>query len=165
MPGPGQYYKENEWTKKQRTETGWKKGGAVPIFNPNPPSIPSHNNVFGYEENARGMLIKQKNTELVHTGDKTDKVGPGEYEVNIKKTTKGPTRWVKPNEREEKGVLQPGPGHYQPPQSTLNPIYKNNKTSVFASRVPRVASSTAGTSRVMVVAKSTVGDNKYKEIK
>jgi hypothetical protein len=27
----------------------------------NAPSIPSHQNVFGYEENERGELVKQKN--------------------------------------------------------------------------------------------------------
>lgn len=69
---------------------------------PNPPSIPSHDNVFGYEPEKsdkdnphRKALIRQKNTELVHTGVKDDKVGPGEYEINLKMTTKGPTKWVK----------------------------------------------------------------------
>ena len=62
---------------------------------PNPPSIPSHNNVFGYEENVKGELIRQKNTELVHTGVANDKVGPGDYEIDMKKTTKGPTKWFK----------------------------------------------------------------------
>jgi len=28
------------------------------VMKPNAPSIPSHNNVFGYEENQRGELIK-----------------------------------------------------------------------------------------------------------
>jgi hypothetical protein len=46
---------------------------------PNAPSIPSHNNVFGYEENDKGELIKQQNTELVHAGQGTDTVGPGHY--------------------------------------------------------------------------------------
>ena len=40
--------------------------------------------------------------------------------------------------------LAPGPGHYQPPISSINPIYKNNKSSVFASAVPRNASSANG---------------------
>jgi hypothetical protein len=33
---------------------------------PNPPSIPSHENVFGYEENEKGDLIKSKNTDKQH---------------------------------------------------------------------------------------------------
>ena len=39
---------------------------------PNPPSIPSHNNVFGYEENAKGELVRQKNTEKTFTGTHED---------------------------------------------------------------------------------------------
>ena len=58
----------------------------MPALLPNPPSIPSHNNVFGYEENAVGELIRQKNTEKVHTGIKEDKVGPGEYQYDVKKS-------------------------------------------------------------------------------
>mmetsp|Transcript_15174 Transcript_15174/g.18144 ORF Transcript_15174/g.18144 Transcript_15174/m.18144 type:complete len:85 (+) Transcript_15174:3-257(+) len=69
----------------------------MPALLPNPPSIPSHNNVFGYEENARGDLIRQKNTEHVHTGINSDRVGPGEYQVDVKKNKKGATRWVKPD--------------------------------------------------------------------
>ena len=56
---------------------------------PNPPSIPSHNNVFGYssftllyEENAKGELVRQKNTEKTFTGTHEDRVGPGNYELD-----------------------------------------------------------------------------------
>ena len=63
----------------------------------NPPSIPSHDNVFGYEENQNGALVKQKNTEKLHTGLKYDTVGPGDYEIvkPIGAAKKGPT-WHKP---------------------------------------------------------------------
>ena len=65
-PGPGQYYQEAAWKGKQRSSNSqWSKGqghAVVPIQT-NPPSIPSHNNVFGYEEDNRGNLIRQKNTE------------------------------------------------------------------------------------------------------
>ena len=64
----------------------------------NPPSIPSHDNVFGYEENARGELIKQKNTEQVFTGMRDDKVGPAEYQIEVKKTKRGLTKWHKEEE-------------------------------------------------------------------
>ena len=112
----------------------------------NPPSIPSHNNIFGYEENQRGELIRQKDTETKHTGYLDDHVGPGEYDVSMKKSTKGQTKWVK-SELAEKviGIMEkrrvnvPGPGHYKPPLSSVNPVYKNNKSSVFASGVPRTA--------------------------
>ena len=44
----------------------------------NPPSIPSHNNVFGYEY-KEGQFIKQSNPEQHYTGEKQDKIGPGHY--------------------------------------------------------------------------------------
>jgi len=121
---------------------------------PNPPSIPSHNNVFGYEENQRGELIRQKNSEQVLTGVKDDKVGPGHYEIGVKKVTRGPTKWMKSDHQAKMAKLSqnaPGPGHYQQPISAINPIYKNNKSSVFASAVPRNAASANGRSRVKVV--------------
>ena len=90
---------------------------------PNPPSIPSHNNVFGYEENEKGELIRQQNTEKVFAGDKEDRVGPGNYEVETRLATKGPTKWMMPADKPEKVVAiqrekrgnDPGPGHYQNP--------------------------------------------------
>jgi len=64
LPGPGQYYKEATWGKNNmrnsmshQSKTGGSTATAQ-ILLPNPPSIPSHNNVFGYEENARGELIR-----------------------------------------------------------------------------------------------------------
>jgi len=170
-PGPGQYYKENSWVKRRGTNAGWNKGTSSVALLPNPPSIPSHNNVFGYEENQRGELIRQKNTENVHTGIKNDMVGPGEYQVGVRMTTKGPTKWVKsdlPEKiqelKQKKSGLQPGPGHYQPPISSINPIYKNNKSSVFASKVPRASSSVVGKRNVKVLARKDIPEGKYKAI-
>lgn len=52
---------------------------------PNPPSIPSHDNVFGYEEvgpdGSKKKLVRQTNTEKIYAGDQKDSVGPGNYEV------------------------------------------------------------------------------------
>lgn len=54
-----------------------KSGGAAnPALLPNPPSIPSHDNVFGYEINQRGDLVRQPNPDKVFTGVKDDRVGP-----------------------------------------------------------------------------------------
>lgn len=92
----------------------------------------------------------------MHTGVKADTVGPGEYEV-IGKKGKNSTKWgfgsekrsTDPVNKKKKDV--PGPGHYQAATSTNNPIYKNNKSSVFASSVPRTASSATGRTRVKVI--------------
>ena len=76
----------NAWDPKERVPAS--------AINLNPPSIPSHNYVYGYEEDLHGKLIQQKNTEPVHTGLKNDNVGPGQYELELKKVQKGTTKWV-----------------------------------------------------------------------
>jgi hypothetical protein len=43
------------------------------------PSIPSHALVYGYEENARGELVRQANSTGNHNGTADDQVGPGQY--------------------------------------------------------------------------------------
>ena len=100
-----------------------------------------------------------------------DKVGPGDYEIDVKKTTKGPTKWFKSQSQARINKLNqqpPGPGHYQPPVNAINPIYKNNKSSVFASSVPRNSSSANGRSRVKVVSANSkpaqAAGNKYQAI-
>lgn len=60
-------------------------GGGNKVMNP--PSIPSHLSVFGYEENQAGQLIKQKSNQVGFTGVANDKVGPGDYEVATKNVT------------------------------------------------------------------------------
>jgi hypothetical protein len=37
--------------------------------------------VFGYEENQKGQLIKQSANIVGFTGEKFDRVGPGDYDV------------------------------------------------------------------------------------
>ena len=92
---------------------------------PNPPSIPSHDNVFGYEENIRGELIRQSNTEIVYQGTQLDSVGPGNYELTgfpDKKKVGTSVKWSKPPGKtdkmkaiqDEKEGVKPGPGHYRP---------------------------------------------------
>ena len=109
----------------------------------NPPSIPSHNAVYGYNEDDRGRLIRSDGPDKMLTGMGEEKVGPGEYEINGKATSKGVTKWHKDSsnpvleKKKAKDVVKPGPGHYQPPIDPLNPIYKNNRSSVFASGVAR----------------------------
>ena len=53
------------------------------------------------------------------------------------------TKWHKSSsnpvleKKKQKEVKNPGPGHYQPQINAVNPIYKNNISSVFASSVAR----------------------------
>ena len=59
--GPGTYHKDLSWVKNQKIRG--KEMGQPPKFlqnlvQENAPSIPSHNNIFGYEENERGDLIR-----------------------------------------------------------------------------------------------------------
>lgn len=101
-PGPGQYSQQSNWIKMQKTgpKPEWQ---MVPwTKQTNPPSIPSHDNVFGYEENEKGMLIKSKNADKNsgHTGVKNDTVGPGKYDLvkGMGTTSKG-FKWHKPEGR------------------------------------------------------------------
>lgn len=63
------------------------------------PSIPSHEFVYGYEENMRGELVRQVHTDMNFNGQGEDQVGPGQYNpkaINESKI-KGPLRkWDKP---------------------------------------------------------------------
>lgn len=49
------------------------------IVCPAAPSIPSHDNVFGYEEDDKGRLIKQTNQDPHLSGVGDEKAGPGHY--------------------------------------------------------------------------------------
>lgn len=71
QPGPGYYepreslgMNRNTGTTKSGTQLGfknsssqWGRESRPKIVNP--PSIPSHMNIFGYDENEMGQLIKQ----------------------------------------------------------------------------------------------------------
>lgn len=90
----------------------------------NAPSIPSHNNIFGYDENEMGQLIKQQTQMVGFTGTQSDRVGPGDYEVLaseavVRKNVIGVTTWRKPEQATEliKSIQDmkrkaPGPGDY-----------------------------------------------------
>eukprot|EP00826_Nyctotherus_ovalis_P022358 TRINITY_DN17366_c0_g1_i1.p1 TRINITY_DN17366_c0_g1~~TRINITY_DN17366_c0_g1_i1.p1 ORF type:complete len:209 (-),score=21.38 TRINITY_DN17366_c0_g1_i1:251-877(-) len=109
---------------------------------PNAPSIPSHGNVFGYEETTEGELIQQPNPEKVFMGTHGDTVGPGHYEVKDVKWRKTGTNWhaskVKrplfTSSATQKNLL--GPGSYD---ITKTPSKKVKGTSCFVSAVPRTA--------------------------
>ena len=81
----------------------------------------------------------------VHTGTKSDTVGPGEYEVvkPIGATKKGPqwhvpktTKKPVPTTSEVQKEI-PGPGHYNAEKVDIFPIYKYKPSSVFVSKVAR----------------------------
>jgi hypothetical protein len=63
---------------------------------PNPPSIPSHDNVFGYEINNKGELVRQPNPDNVYRGTREDCVGPQQYDPAEAKTQRGITKWKPP---------------------------------------------------------------------
>lgn len=67
----------------------------------NPPSIPSHQTVFGYEENLKGQLIKQQSNLIGFTGERNDRVGPGDYDLSkapnvVNRNVTGVVQWKKP---------------------------------------------------------------------
>jgi hypothetical protein len=101
-----------------------RTGSKTPM---NPPSIPSHMSVFGYEENQTGQLVKQTNNQVGFTGVKKDTVGPGDYEIQnaqkvVGRAATGVVQWKKPttapktagtdNTRDTVKEM-PGPGEYE----------------------------------------------------
>lgn len=120
----------------------------------NPPSIPSHDFVFGYEE-EQGELVRQRNTDNKHTGEKTDTVGPGEYDIprGLGKS-RGVPQWHPPRQPKKSALSSlagnrsatavigpsadtPGPGYYIPEKAEVFPLYKYKQSSAFASKVDR----------------------------
>lgn len=98
----------------------------------NPPSIPSHLSVFGYEENMAGQLVKQKSNQVGFTGVAKDSVGPGDYEIDnsknvTAKNTTGVVTWKKPLQKPKTAAVAeaskktelPGPGQYEIPQGLV----------------------------------------------
>ena len=115
IPGPGSYEHSQPWQSLNKKGIKWQQPIAMQkVALPNAPSIPSHNNIFGYEENNRGELIQQKNTEITYQGHGVDRVGPANYNPPSKKKLTGPlTEWKNPTkppkkiqiiQKEKKGV-------------------------------------------------------------
>ena len=137
--GPDRYVPRDDWVKDSKRppkpefqQIQWQRA-------PNPPSIPSHDNVFGYEETKSGDLKKQKNPEKVITGVKEDRVGPGQYNLPDSLNNRGVVKWRKQNRKKQKSNNL-GPGHYQVEKTDMFPIYKYKQSSVFASNVERATS-------------------------
>eukprot|EP01041_Mallomonas_annulata_P007348 gene7348-14997_t len=94
---------------------------AITLGVPQPPSIPTKFQSYGYEDAQDGRLVLQEPTRPGFTGIKGDTVGPGDYEpdsgVKFKKApmidfSRGQDRmaFFQPGEDDE-----PGPGTYEPP--------------------------------------------------
>lgn len=142
--GPGRYVPRDDWVKENKKLAVVEASKVDMQHAPNPPSIPSHEFVFGYEETKQGILKRQKNPEKVITGLKTDIVGPGQYNIpdTFSKTKKGIVKWKKGSRRKPKfdKSAHLGPGHYQVEKTDIFPIYKYKQSAVFASRVDRATS-------------------------
>jgi len=107
---------------------------------PNPPSIPAHDQSYGYEESPEGMLIMQPPPEDGYSGVSGRRsVGPGEYDYDrankfTKPAVKGSTFG---NSRVQREVFNgstktPGPGTYAADIQSSRPA----ANAAFASRVP-----------------------------
>lgn len=141
--GPGSYDLNNGLSKSSRINkprVEWQQTAIVRLANP--PSIPSHNNVFGYEENLDGELVQQPNPDKVFTSTHNDTVGPGQYEVKGM-TRKTGTNWHSSKvprlmftEMEAKNS-KVGPGTYETIKAIGTSQHKNKGTSSFASAVPK----------------------------
>ncbi|KAL3162146.1 hypothetical protein ABBQ32_009855 [Trebouxia sp. C0010 RCD-2024] len=87
-PGPGAYKAPSSFGRKpfrgQRQKQGHHKA-KVPIHKSQmPPSVPSKAHSYGYEETPEGQLRPQPPPQgSIFTGDKTSRVGPGQYDPSV----------------------------------------------------------------------------------
>ena len=116
MPGPGQYDMDNaeyrralgnansrsgtQLSFKSDMITGQSIMGRTKIVNP--PSIPSHLNIYGYDVNETGHLIKQSSNLVGFSGNQNDQVGPGDYDMahlkSLGQSHSGIVAWKKPTQ-------------------------------------------------------------------
>lgn len=108
------------------------------------PSIPSHDNVYGYEQVREGVVVKHANPKPGYQGLKSDCIGPGHYEVPSifsPNKSKG-LNWQRSRSKRELELVKNkeiiGPGQYNLDRMSLFPIYKFQTSSVFSSKVPRM---------------------------
>lgn len=150
-PGPGSYNLPANWNDKkgQKQKTEWTAVNWMRM--PSAPSIPSHNQIFGYEEKPNGELVMQKNPEKVFAGSQVDSVGPGHYEIKTLETanlTKG-TKWGKSTSKKGLEVKSTtaaniGPGSYSEAQLNISPMYKFKPSAVFMSGMKKPKESLNG---------------------
>jgi hypothetical protein len=159
-PGPGAYSQRSQFARKFNRGGGGSVGGAMGVGGgvaggappvtwvrvPSAPSIPAHNQSFGYEEGKFGELVQQQPPDTGHTGRRGDTVGPGDYQPpstwkGAQSTDFGRSTTTRTNLSEND---TPGPGSY------LNPVPEADSleaaqlqrsppkmSSNFASRVTR----------------------------
>lgn len=142
--GPGSYNPPNASVKSfqsSKPKIEWQQMAVLRL--PNAPSIPSHNNVFGYEETMDGELIQQQNPEKVYSGSRGDSVGPGQYEMKNLVNRNTGTNWhsSKVNRpiftaRGAKNNMI-GPGSYEIIKCMGTASQKVRGTSCFVSAVPK----------------------------
>jgi len=127
--------------KSKVNKCDWQQMAVVRL--PNAPSIPSHNNVFGYEETPNGELIQQQNPEKIFAGTASDTVGPGHYEIKREIVRKSGTNWHASKVKRlgfldsKNDTAAVGPGSYDPLKPVASPQQKVRGTSVFVSTVPK----------------------------
>lgn len=127
----------------------------------NPPSIPSHLNIYGYDVNEVGQLVKQQSNLVGFSGNTNDQVGPGDYDLAhlnaLGHTHHGVVAWKKPTQQpasiqniQEQKKKKPGPGDYNVDAKSNNFTSKEDVrmkgvrgTSSFQSQVQRAATAAA----------------------
>mmetsp|Transcript_26429 Transcript_26429/g.78478 ORF Transcript_26429/g.78478 Transcript_26429/m.78478 type:complete len:574 (-) Transcript_26429:3178-4899(-) len=156
VPGPGAYSANgsSSWIKK-RWNGPQPAQRNLPSKPPNVPSIPARDQSYGYEESGTGTMVMQQSPEVITTGRGTDRIGPGQYDVQlgvIGRTSKAPG-WAASRAKRGQDYMTaaPGPGAYDPSRpagkSASGPIVVNvggvevqfggaSGTSTFVSKVP-----------------------------
>ena len=149
-PGPGSYNlsKRSDWLRnkgKQKVEdapAAYQSGYHVAFRRkPDPPSIPSPGQAFGYEEGMDGSLQKQRAPEHDNS------LGPAYYHINEDETApvqkyRGTHFGKLTSQRTDfKGEEGPGPGSYDPfkgkEKAPIDIIIEEQRKKTLDSDVPR----------------------------
>lgn len=164
----GAYHKNTRWAKEPKRES--KRGTALdnnkaPVEKGKvkwervhvPPSIPTTEQSYGYEENGRGELVRQAAPTKVYKGLPSDSIGPGHYSLNteLRRDDKG-FSWYKSQTSRLQPVVRntPGPGKYQAAEQSID-LAKNKSfskltnNSNFVSNVGRMHNHAVESSVVM----------------
>jgi hypothetical protein len=103
------------------------------------PSIPSNIHAYGYNENESNELELNEPPIEYFKGEKTDKVGPGQYNPSVSQLKPRGQSWSQPKGKRSEPVPPNnphiGPGTYE--VATINPLYSYKPSSNFASKTMR----------------------------
>mgnify|MGYP003684475085 CR=1 FL=1 len=160
-PGPGQYKLPSSFESKavRRSSEPSPAASRAVLWKPkaNPPSIPTANQSFGYEETEHGELVMQRAPNAASSAGGHKALGPGAYNPDAA------MKWTRPsgfstawgNSRVQRKVFDapsttPGPGAYATCKDAAAPRARGKVvgSAAFVSRVPLASQSMVDSEKI-----------------